>query len=418
MSLSTKELNRLPKDGKTQTIEENSSLFARSGLKRSQRTRVFGKSRIGNNGKLYEVTLGLWGKDFKKKEEILIKWETLKDWGEIENRKLTEYGKKTKIKAKSLEDIFKEYIQTNPENCKENVLYTNKNRLDQILKLLPEGILVNEFSGEKGRKLIYDFALKPKVNENKKVQAKRFKILLRQVFEWALDECGSLESASYLPNLERKFAFEKNIIKSPRPHLKWKEFTNEFIPDLNERGNDLVGYSVKASVLMLSRVSSIVRLQWNWIEIVNDIECFVIPPETKGLKRRKTKIDKGNALPHHIPITSEMKKLLKKIRKITGNQKYIFWSPNKSEHLTEETPNGRLKQMGYQGRQCIHGFRHVATTAGGDFGSLDRQMISKAIGQLDQSGSIGNYDESLRLKERKKVLQWWNKELVNQGLEV
>ena len=44
MSLSTKELNRLPKDGRTQTIEENSSLFARSGLKRSQRTRVFGKS--------------------------------------------------------------------------------------------------------------------------------------------------------------------------------------------------------------------------------------------------------------------------------------------------------------------------------------------------------------------------------------
>ena len=74
--------------------------------------------------------------------------------------------------------------------------------------------------------------------------------------------------------------------------------------------------------------------------------------------------------------------------------------------------------MGYQGRQCIHGFRHVATTAGGDFGSLDRQMISKAIGQLDQSGSIGNYDESLRLKERKKVLQWWNRELIKKGLKI
>ena len=396
MSHSTKEINQLPKDGRTYSIEENSALFVRSGLKKSQRTRVFGKSRIANDGSLYEVRLGLWGKDFRKKEEILIKWETLKTWGEIENRKLTEYGKKIEIKAKTLETIFNEYLEANPENCKENVLYTNKNRLNQILKLLPEGILVNEFSGEKGRKLIYDFALKPKVNANKKVQAKRFKILLRQVFTWALDECGSLESASYLPNLERNFSFEKNIIRSPRPHLKWKEFTTEFIPDLNERGNDLVGYSVKASVLMLSRVSSIVRLKWEWRKTINGIECFVIPPETKGLKRRKTKIDNGNAVSHHIPITAEMQKMLKRIRKITGNQKHIFWSPNKSGHLTEETPNGKLNQMGYQGRQCIHGFRHVATTVCGDFGSLDRQMISKTIGQLDQSGSIGNYDESLR----------------------
>ena len=116
MSLSTKELNRLPKDGRTQTIEENSSLFARSGLKRSQRTRVFGKSRIGNNGKLYEVTLGLWGKDFKKKEEILIKWEALKDWGEIENQKLTEYGKKKKSKQNHLriflKNIFRQILKT------------------------------------------------------------------------------------------------------------------------------------------------------------------------------------------------------------------------------------------------------------------------------------------------------------------
>ena len=45
-------------------------------------------------------------------------------------------------------------------------------------------------------------------------------------------------------------------------------------------------------------------------------------------------------------------------------------------------------------------------------------MISKTIGQLDQSGSIGNYDESLRLKERKEVLKWWNKELIKEGLKL
>ena len=277
---------------------------------------------------------------------------------------------------------------------------------------------MNEFGGEEGRKLIYNHALKPKVNACRKYQAKRFKILLGQVFKWALDEYSSLKSYDDLPTLERKFAFEKNIITSPRPHLEWGEFRKEFIPDLNKDGNDLVGLSVKASLLMLSRVSSIVRLQWDWIETVNGIECFVIPSEIKGLKRRKTNIDRCNAIPHHIPITVEIQKLLKKIKKITGNQKYVFWSPNSAWHLSEETPNRRLENMDYKGKQCIHGFRHVATTAGGDLKQIDRQMISKTIGQIDKSGSISNYDESLRLKERKDVLRWWNKQLVREGLKI
>ena len=50
--------------------------------------------------------------------------------------------------------VFQDYIQQNPENCKEESLYTSKNRLDQIIKLLPDGVLVNESGGEEGRKLI------------------------------------------------------------------------------------------------------------------------------------------------------------------------------------------------------------------------------------------------------------------------
>ena len=119
-----------------------------------------------------------------------------------------------------------------------------------------------------------------------------------------------------------------------------------------------------------------------------------------------------------MPITSEMDIILQKLKKITGYQKYVFWSPNSKGHLCEETPNGRLRDMGYRGRQCIHGFRHVATTAGGDLKGINRQIISKTIGQLDQSGSIANYDESLRLMERKEVLQWWNKQLITEGLKI
>tara|TARA_B100000575_G_scaffold289659_1_gene291848 strand:+ start:673 stop:1224 length:552 start_codon:yes stop_codon:yes gene_type:complete len=183
----------------------------------------------------------------------------------------------------------------------------------------------------------------------------------------------------------------------------------------------------------LSRVSSIVRLQWDWIKKVDPdsgeihpineknkkyISCFVIPPETKGLKRQKKKIDEGNAEPHYIPITAEMQKLLQKIKRITGNQKYVFWSPNAKGFINEETPNDHLRNLGFKGRQCIHGFRHVATTSGRNIGGLNIQMVSKTIGHLDQTGSISNYDLSLCIKERKEVLEWWNQELVEQGLKI
>ena len=62
MPLSTREINNLKKDGKTQTIEDNTSVFVRSGLNKKQRTRVFGKTRIGNGSSVYEVNLGLWGR--------------------------------------------------------------------------------------------------------------------------------------------------------------------------------------------------------------------------------------------------------------------------------------------------------------------------------------------------------------------
>ena len=83
----------------------------------------------------------------------------------------------------------------------------------------------------------------------------------------------------------------------------------------------------------------------------------------KRFKETEEKIDEGNAEPHYIPITREMQKLLQKIKRITGNQKNVFWSPNAKGFINEETPNDHLRNLGFKGRQCIHGFRHVATTS-------------------------------------------------------
>ena len=77
------------------------------------------------------------------------------------------------------------------------------------------------------------------------------------------------------------------IKEKRRPHLQLNEFKEEIIPALNENkcdGGTLTECSVKASLLMLSRVSSIVRLQWDWIKNVDPDSGEIHPVNAKNKK--------------------------------------------------------------------------------------------------------------------------------------
>ena len=79
MSLSTTELNKLKNGSGTHRIEHNSGLLIRCGAaETNQSHRIIGKTRLPKKGKqypIYDVSLGIWGKDFKDKEEVLNEWK-------------------------------------------------------------------------------------------------------------------------------------------------------------------------------------------------------------------------------------------------------------------------------------------------------------------------------------------------------
>jgi integrase len=68
------------------------------------------------------------------------------------------------------------------------------------------------------------------------------------------------------------------------------------------------------------RAGALVRLEWDWIDENEGI--IVIPGNTPGLKRTF----KTQHLPHHIPITHEMKQMLDAARKLDFSEKYVFGS--------------------------------------------------------------------------------------------
>ena len=58
-------------------------------------------------------------------------------------------------------------------------------------------------------------------------------------------------------------------------------------------------------------------------------------------------------------------------------------------------------------------------TSGQEIGGYERDIIQRQIGQTEhRSGSIGSYDKTQFLDKRRDFLEWWNKELVNQGLDI
>ncbi len=381
--------------------------------------RFVGKTRIGSaSGNNYSVPLGIWGKDFNSPEEVLKKWDELKRWGKENNLDLRKYAERNALKKSetSLKEVCESFIQWKSGHTRSNTQTTNKNRLKRILLYLPDGMLVDNFSGNAGRRFLKERVLDPCIAKGNDYTAHRYRRLLNQVFNYAVDELF-LEPELLPYRLEQPFPFEKNIKSEPHPHLPWDEFKQELIPDLNQNlcnASRLTDLSTKGVLMMLQRVSAVVSMQWNWYD--DKTNCWVMPSETEGVKRRRDD-DKHD---HYIPNTPQLETLMNSLSAINGHQKYVFFSPYEGRHpyVSSQTPNDHLKNLGYQDRQDAHGFRHVATNALVDIGGFDREMVSRCLGHLKNEGVIKHYDFAKRLDQRREIHECWNQLLITEGLRI
>ena len=419
--LSAKEINNIKPTNQEQWIKvsERSGCYLVVSKSVTARKRFIGMSRIPlNKGRNYKVPLGFWGKDFTKPSEVLRKWEQMKSWGIENNCDLRKYGERLSPNKseKTFEEVVHRFLQWKSGHVKPSTITTVKNRLNQILLYLPEGILVNEFAGGKGRRFILEKVCARSIANNHPYQAHRHRRELNQVFNWALDE-GLLEEDQVPSRLGDPYPFEKNIKSNPHPHLEWDEFRKEFIPTLNANpcnASRLTDLTTKAVLLMLTRVSAVVSMQWDWYD--DKTNCWIIPSETEGIKRSfgDTKND------HYIPHTLQLNALMNNLRAINGDQKYVFFSPHKGNHpyVSSQTPNDHLINLNYQGRQDAHGFRHVATNALVDIAGYEREMVSRCLGHLNNDGAIGHYDFAKRIKPRREIHECWNQLLITEGLRI
>lgn len=136
-----------------------------------------------------------------------------------------------------------------------------------------------------------------------------------------------------------------------------------------------------------------------WEEIDWDASVWRVPP-----KRMKT----GKHLQAHIvPLSSQSLVLLHQLQVLTGATPFLFPSTTGVDKVISENTVGKaLNELGYQRRQCTHGFRATASSLlaeqGWSEGALERQLDHK-----EKDAVRAAYARSEYLEERQRMMQAW-----------
>ncbi len=224
-----------------------------------------GKVKI--KGKKYTVQLGIFDKDISEPDKVIKNWREMVEWGRANNCNPKGFCERKPLKKseKTLKEVFDLYLHHKSQHIKTIKNY--KSRLNQILLKLPDGIMVDDFAGNKGRRFIKERVCDPSIANEHPYTAIRARRHLNDVFDFAVDDCLLLpEQLPY--RLDKPFPLEKNIKSKSHPHLSWKEFATDFIPDLNANlfnASRLTDLSAQAVLMMLQRVSAVVE---NAMELV------------------------------------------------------------------------------------------------------------------------------------------------------
>ncbi|AXY61116.1 tyrosine-type recombinase/integrase [Acinetobacter sp. WCHAc010052] len=189
----------------------------------------------------------------------------------------------------------------------------------------------------------------------------------------------------------------------------------EPIPELIRRIKADTGHSITKLFLQFAlhtfARSSELRFA-RWSEIDFDRKQWVIPANREFVEGSKHSSRGAKMRDNHIvPLSPQSIILLEQIREYSGSCDKIFPSPNnKSNFLSENTPNDALRRMGYSKEEIsLHGFRALARSALGEMGIFQRDALEKQMSHQERNNTVGAYTHIAEyIEERIKIMNAWS----------
>lgn len=186
-----------------------------------------------------------------------------------------------------------------------------------------------------------------------------------------------------------------------RPAITERREFGAFLRDLREATGfePITRYAVYFAMLTFVRSQEYRFARWEEIDFA-----------AREWKVPAHRMKVGKTLPAHtVPLSKQVVALLDELHDLTGHTPYLFPKSKgygENEVISENTVGKMLNNMGYQGRQCAHGFRasarSILSEQGWSVEAMERQLDHK-----EASGTVAAYARRQHLPERRKMMQAW-----------
>jgi integrase len=161
------------------------------------------------------------------------------------------------------------------------------------------------------------------------------------------------------------------------------------------QGHFVTKCALRLAPLVFVRPGELRHAEWDEIKL--EEATWRIPAEKMKMR-----------VQHIVPLSKQAIKILREIRVLTGDGKYVFPSVRSPKRaMSENTVLAALRRLGYTSDEMTgHGFRSMASTLLNEQGwnpdAIERQL---AHGERNTVRAAYNYAEYL--PERKKMMQQW-----------
>ncbi len=287
----------------------------------------------------------------------------------------------------TFEKIAREWHDHKKPEWKPEHAQTVLDRLEKDVFPVIGGVPVKELTHKK----LLDMA--------KSIQERGANELAKRVVQMS---CHIFQYAIITGRTDRNIAQDLKGLIKPKPKRHFASLDAKEIPEFlkvlhsnQARLMPMTHLAVQFLMLTFVRTGEMIKAEWDEFDFEEKI--WLIPG-----RRMKMKKD------HLVPLSEQALDILKKLRALHANQKYVFPSrDNSRNHMSNNTVLMALRRMGYAGEMTGHGFRSLAMSTIMEklhyrFEVPDAQLAHAKRHSLGEA-----YDRAKFIPERIKMMQDW-----------
>ncbi|MCR6590540.1 30S ribosomal protein S15 [Campylobacter insulaenigrae] len=293
-------------------------------------------------------------------------------------------------KSRTVEEVFNEWRES---AYKDNPTYSLANRLDYHV--------ISKYKDKSIDELIKSdilFVFDRLHAENKIETIKRVFLGLRKMLLYAINR-EYIENSNIL-TLDIKALYGTNKVQSHRTITDETRFKELLLAIDHYEGSIFTKVALQISSYLFLRSANIRNLEWSEIDF--DKKQIII--RANKVKAREDFI---------VPLSQRALDLLLYVKNFSySDSKYVFPSDiSKSKTMSENTLNQAIKRLGFGDEMVYHGFRATASTFLYEYKNIhkqDSEVIELCLDHRERNKVKAVYNRSLRLDDRRELMQWWS----------